>query len=93
MCNVIDFVFFKTKIELTFILSKLMLHTGENVQRQHLMQKCYLMLGNSLLRQKMCIPMGNDPTPYWGNLFLCIYENEYISELTSNESELTSNEV
>ena len=85
LCNVIDFVFFKTKIELTFIFSEIMLHTGENVQRQHLIQNCYLMLGNSLLRQKMCIPMGNDPTPFWGNLFLYIYENEYISELTSND--------
>ena len=29
--------------------------------------------------------MEIDPAPFWANLFLYTYENEYISELISNE--------
>ena len=29
--------------------------------------------------------MGNDPAPFWANLFLHKYENEYMSELISND--------
>ena len=29
--------------------------------------------------------MGIDPAPFWLNLFLHTYENEYISELISND--------
>ena len=43
------------------------------------------MVGNSLLRQKIGIPMGIDPAPFWANLFLYTYENEYMSELISND--------
>ena len=43
------------------------------------------MVGNSLLRQKIGIPMGIDPAPFWANFFLYTYENEYISELISND--------
>ena len=39
------------------------------------------MVGNSLLRQKIGIPMGIDPAPFWANLFLYTYENEYMSKL------------
>ena len=43
------------------------------------------MVGNSLLRQKIGIPMGIDPTPFWVSLFFYTYENEYMSELISND--------
>ena len=43
------------------------------------------MVGNSLLRQKIGIPMGIDPAPFWANLFLYTYEKEYMSELISND--------
>ena len=43
------------------------------------------MVGNSLLRQKIGIPMGIDPAPSWANPFLYTYENEYMSELISND--------
>ena len=42
------------------------------------------MVGNSLLRQKIAILMGIDLAPFWGNLFLYTYENEYMSGLISN---------
>ena len=53
---------------------------------KHLIQNCYFMVGNSLLRQKIGIPMGIDPAPFWENLFLRTYENEYVSELISNDN-------
>ena len=43
------------------------------------------MVGNSLFRQKIGIPMGIDPAPFWVNLFLYTYENKYISELIPND--------
>ena len=47
------------------------------------------MVGNSLLRQKTGIPVGIDQArfahTFWANLFLYTYENEYISELISND--------
>ena len=42
------------------------------------------MIGNSLLRQKIVIPVEIDPAPFQANLFLYTYENEYMSELISN---------
>ena len=43
------------------------------------------MLDNSLLKQKIAIPVAIDPAPFWANLFIYTYENEYMFELTSNE--------
>ena len=42
------------------------------------------MVGNSLLRQKIGIPMGINPVPFWANLFLYTYENKYMLQLISN---------
>ena len=52
---------------------------------KHLIQNYYFMVGNSILRQKIGIPMGIDPVPFWANLFLYTYENKYMSELISND--------
>ena len=35
--------------------------------------------------RKKGIPMGIDPAPFWANLLIYTYENEYISELISND--------
>ena len=43
------------------------------------------MVDNSLLRQKIYIPIRIDPTLFRANLFLYTYENEYMSELISND--------
>ena len=43
------------------------------------------MVGNSLLRQKTNIAMGIGPALFWTYLFLYMYENEYMSELISND--------
>ena len=52
---------------------------------KYLIQNCCFMVGNSLLKQKISIPMGIDPAPLWPNLFLYADENEYMSELVSND--------
>ena len=52
---------------------------------ENLIQNCYFMVGNLLLRQKIGIPMGIEPASFWANLFLYTYENEYTSELISND--------
>lgn len=39
---------------------------------------------NSLLRQKIGIPMWTDPAPCWENFFLYTRGNEYMSEVILN---------
>ena len=43
------------------------------------------MVGNSLLRQKIGIPLGIELAPFLANIFLYTYENEYMSERISND--------
>ena len=66
----------KVEIEQTFVFPKIMLHTGETSYT-----KLLFYVENSLLRQKIGIPMGIDPPPFRANLFLYTYGNEYMSEL------------
>ena len=47
----------------------------------HLIQNCYFSVGNVVMRQRVGIPMGIDPAPFWANLFLYTYEHEYINKL------------
>ena len=37
------------------------------------------------MRQKIGIPMGIDPAPFWANLFLYTYEHNYIKELIKTD--------
>ena len=92
-------LFLNVKIEHAFVFPKITLHTGEKKSKdnvgcskstlktslKHLLQICYFMAGNLLLRQKTGIGMGNDPAPFWANLFLYKYEKEYMSEPISND--------
>ena len=52
---------------------------------KHLIQNCYLVFGNSLLKQKIGILMGLDPASFWANPFLYTYENEHMPEPISND--------
>ena len=45
----------------------------------HLIENCYFTVGNKVLKQTIGIPMGIDPAPFWANLFLYTYEEDYIS--------------
>ena len=47
----------------------------------HLIKNCYFSVGNVVMRQAIGIPMGIDPAPFWANLFLYTYEEEFVSNL------------
>ena len=51
---------------------------------QHLIENCYFTVGNATLIQAIGIPMGIDPAPFWANLFLYFYEEEYMKSLISS---------
>ena len=69
----------KSKDNITFGKSTL------TTSLKHFVQNCSIMIGNSLLRQKIGIPVGIDPAPFWANLFLYTYEYEYMPKLISND--------
>ena len=97
-CNIIDFIFESGNRRHIFISKNNVAYWGkkpkDNVafskstlktSLKHLIQNCYFIVGNSVLRIKIDIPMGIDPAPFWANLFSYTYENEYMSELISND--------
>ena len=51
----------------------------------HLISNCYFTVGNTVMRQKIGIPMGIDPAPFWANLFLYTYEHDYIKNLIKED--------
>ena len=51
-----------------------------------LIQNCYFSVGNTLLRQKIGIPMGLDPAPFFANLFLFYYESEWLKKLKKSDN-------
>ena len=61
--------------------------TASSLKRslRHLIENCYFLVGNTMLRQQIGIPMGIDPAPFWANLFLYTYEDEFMSDLVSND--------
>ena len=69
----------KTKGGLGF--SKTSFKTAVN----HLIENFYFNVGNVAMKQAIGIPMGFDPEPFWANLFLCSYEQEYMSSLISSD--------
>ena len=50
---------------------------------KHLITNTFFEVGNLLLRQSIGIPMGIDPAPFWANLYLYFYENQFITKLIS----------
>ena len=52
---------------------------------KHLITNCYFSVGNIVMRQKVGIPMGIDPAPFWANLFLYSYEHDYIKHLIKED--------
>ena len=51
----------------------------------HLTKNCYFNVGNMTMKQAMSIPVEIDPAPFWANLFLYSYEEEYMSSLISSD--------
>jgi hypothetical protein len=61
----------------TFFFTKATIIDAINV----LISNCYFTVGNILLRQKIGIPMGLDPAPFFANLFLFYYESEWLNKI------------
>ena len=51
----------------------------------HLIENCYFMVGDKVMRQAVGIPMGIDPAPFWANLFLYSFEEQYITSLIADD--------
>ena len=49
------------------------------------MQNCYFNIRNVTKKQAIGIPMGIDQAPFWVNIFLYFYKEEYISLVTSSD--------
>ena len=47
----------------------------------HLIKETYFQVGNLLFKQRIGIPMGIDPAPFWANLHLYAYEYKFIKTL------------
>jgi len=52
---------------------------------RHLIENCFFSVGNIVLRQVIGIPMGIDPAPFWANLFLYYYEEQFMKTLISSD--------
>ena len=51
------------------------------VSVRFLISECHFSFGNLVFTQSIGIPMGIDPAPFWANLYLYYYENEFIDLL------------
>ena len=56
-----------------------------------LIKNCFFIIGNTVFKQDIGIPMGIDPAPFWANLFLYSYESKYIQSLVSTGSPIVYN--
>ena len=52
----------------------------------YVIKNCYFTVGNLMYKQKIGIPMGIDPAPFWANLFLYYYEEKYVQKLIVSDS-------
>ena len=51
----------------------------------HLISETYFTVGDILFRQNIGIPMGIDPAPFWANLYLYYYENNFMTKLIKTD--------
>ena len=58
----------KNKFKITFD------KTSHKLATNFLLDQCFSSIRNSFFRQIICIPVGSDPAPFMGNLFLYYYE-------------------
>ena len=52
---------------------------------KHLVENCFFSVGNCVLKQNIGIPMGIDPAPFWANLFLYTYEEEFMTKIIHDD--------
>ena len=55
-----------------------------------LLIQAYIHVGNKVFRQKIGIPIGSDPAPFFANLFLYVYESKFIFNLLKTDPERAS---
>ena len=67
------------------LLTLRMNQTSFKTAINHLIKNCYFNVGNMTMKQAMSIPVEIDPAPFWANLFLYSYEEEYMSSLISSD--------
>ena len=48
---------------------------------KYLIDNCYFTVGTKIVRQIIGIPMGSDPAPFFANLFLYYYENQWVDKI------------
>jgi hypothetical protein len=55
-------------------------YSKEDVKKAvtYLINNAYFRVGNAIFRQKIGIPMGSDPAPFFANLFLFFYESKWV---------------
>ena len=58
---------------------------GVKIAVKHLIENCYFTVGKTVLRQAIGIPMGIDPAPFWANLYLYSYEENFISDMIQSD--------
>jgi len=51
----------------------------------YLLDNCHFNVGDKIFKQRIGIPMGSDPAPFFANLFLYYYENRFIQELKKTD--------
>jgi hypothetical protein len=52
---------------------------------RYLVENCFFKVGGLLFRQTIGIPMGSDPAPFLANLFLYVYESEWLQDLKKTD--------
>ena len=50
-----------------------------------LLSNCYFVVGLQIFRQRIGIPMGSDPAPFFANLFLFHYESEWLHNMKKSD--------
>ena len=98
LCEIIDFIFKGSMRNRIGFSEKSVYWTSKGVDKRfftkdslkaavkHLISKCYFVVGNTVFIQKIGIPMGIDPAPFWANLFLYHYERKFITTLGSQRN-------
>ena len=52
---------------------------------RHLIRECYFTVGDKVFIQTIGIPMGIDPAPFWANLYLYKFENDFMMNLRKSD--------
>jgi hypothetical protein len=52
---------------------------------RYAIENAFFHVGDKVFRQKIGIPIGSDPAPFFANLFLYVYESKFISNLLKTD--------